>query len=113
MMFLTPACLIAGRQRWALDFTSAHGFEPILIRYVELSSAQVTAIWRYQIPGFEPIWTIPQGIKEIWSDAAERGLTAEDFEGPRYVRLQRIQQLAAEGRLDLTNLRLRRNAPRI
>ena len=68
---------------------------------------------RSQIPAFEPIWTIPQGIKEIWSDAAERGLTAEDFEGPRYVRLQRIQQLAAEGRLDLTNLRLRRNAPRI
>ena len=36
---------------------------------------------------------IPQGIKEIWSDAGERGLTTEDFEGPRFVRLRRIQQL--------------------
>jgi hypothetical protein len=58
-MFLTPACLIAGRQRLALDFTSAYGFEPILIRYVELSSAQVAAIWRYQIPGFDPLrWQV-------------------------------------------------------
>jgi nucleoside-diphosphate-sugar epimerase len=62
---------------------------------------------RSQVPAFEPQWTIPQGIQEIWTDAAERGLTAEDFEGPRFVRLQRIQQLAAAGRLDLEQLRMR------
>jgi nucleoside-diphosphate-sugar epimerase len=62
---------------------------------------------RSQVPAFEPQWTIPQGIEEIWHDASERGLTAEDFEGPRFVRLQRIQQLAAEGRLDLEQLRMR------
>lgn len=62
---------------------------------------------RSEVPAFEPQWTIPQGIQEIWSHAAERGLTAEDFEGPRFVRLQRIQQLAAEGRLDLEQLRMR------
>jgi nucleoside-diphosphate-sugar epimerase len=62
---------------------------------------------RSQVLGFQPIWTIPQGIKEIWSDAGVNGLTAEDFEGPRYVRLRRIQQLAAEGRLDLKDLRFR------
>jgi hypothetical protein len=56
---------------------------------------------------FLPIWTVPQGIKEVWSDAGERGLTTEDFEGPRYVRLKRIQQLADERRLDLSDLRLR------
>ena len=62
---------------------------------------------RSQLPSFQPIWTVPQGIKEIWSDACERGLTTEDFEGPRYVRLRQIQRLANEGRLDLTTLRLR------
>jgi nucleoside-diphosphate-sugar epimerase len=62
---------------------------------------------RSKVPAFEPVWTIPQGIEEIWYDAGERGLTAEDFEGPRYVRLRRIQQLAADGRLDLADLRLR------
>jgi nucleoside-diphosphate-sugar epimerase len=62
---------------------------------------------RSRVPAFQASWTIPQGIKEIWSDAGTYGLTAEDFEGPRYVRLRRIQQLVAEGRLDLADLRLR------
>ena len=62
---------------------------------------------RSQVPMFQPIWTVPQGIKEVWNDAGERGLTTEDFEGPRYVRLKRIQQLADERRLDLSDLRLR------
>jgi nucleoside-diphosphate-sugar epimerase len=62
---------------------------------------------RSQVPSFEPIWTVPQGIKQIWSDAGEHGLTTEDFEGPRFVRLRQIQRLADEGRLDLSNLRLR------
>jgi nucleoside-diphosphate-sugar epimerase len=62
---------------------------------------------RTRLPNFEPQWTVPQGIEEIWKDAHNRGLTTEDFEGPRYVRLQRIQQLAAQGRLNLANLRMR------
>jgi nucleoside-diphosphate-sugar epimerase len=62
---------------------------------------------RSQVSAFQPSWTIPQGIKELWTDARTYDLTAEDFEGPRYVRLRRIQQLAAEGRLDLSDLRLR------
>ncbi len=43
---------------------------------------------RRLVPAFSPSWTIPQGIEEIWKDAHDRGLTTEDFEGPRYVRLQ-------------------------
>src|SRR5829696_4654815 len=62
---------------------------------------------RSQLPAFEPKWTIPQGIEQIWADAQERGLSADDFEGPRFVRLRQIQRLADEGRLDLTDLRLR------
>jgi nucleoside-diphosphate-sugar epimerase len=62
---------------------------------------------RSQVPTFEPQWTIPQGIEEIWADAHERGLSVDDFEGPRFVRLRQIQRLADEGRLDLTDLRLR------
>lgn len=61
---------------------------------------------RETLPAADPRWTVPDGIAEIWRDATERGLTAEDFEGPRYVRLERIRVLAGEGRLDLTDLRL-------
>lgn len=59
------------------------------------------------LPVFDPQWTIPDGIREIWRDAGERGLTGEDFEGARFVRLKRIQELAADGRLDLGTLRMR------
>ena len=62
---------------------------------------------RTNVPAFNPQWTVPQGIEEIWKDALNRGLTTEDFEGPRYVRLHRIQQLASQGRLNLADLRMR------
>jgi nucleoside-diphosphate-sugar epimerase len=61
---------------------------------------------RTKVSAFNPQWTVPQGIEEIWKDAHNRGLTIEDFEGPRYVRLQRIQQLAGQGRLNLADLRM-------
>jgi nucleoside-diphosphate-sugar epimerase len=61
---------------------------------------------RMELPAFNPQWTVPLGIQQVWRDAAEYGLTAEDFEGPRYVRLKQIRQLAEDGRIDLTNLRL-------
>ncbi|MFV2144760.1 MULTISPECIES: NAD-dependent epimerase/dehydratase family protein [Isoptericola] len=59
------------------------------------------------LPAFRPRWTVPDGIQEIWTHAGERGLTLEDFEGPRYVRLRAVQALADAGRLDLTTLRTR------
>jgi len=37
---------------------------------------------------------------------SERGLTLEDFEGPRFVRLLRVQELISTGHLD-DDLRLR------
>ncbi len=61
---------------------------------------------RSTLPAYQPAWTIPDGIHEIWHDAQERGLTTEDFEGPRFVRLKKIQELADAGRLDLATLRL-------
>lgn len=57
------------------------------------------------LPTFAPRWTTRRGIEEIWADAQQRGLTTDDFEGARFVRLKRIQQLADAGELDLTDLR--------
>ena len=51
------------------------------------------------LPAFSPVWTVPDGIAELARDMAERGLSAEDFEGPRFVRLARIRQLQAAGSL--------------
>ncbi|WP_416344686.1 NAD-dependent epimerase/dehydratase family protein [Isoptericola peretonis] len=62
---------------------------------------------RSTLPAAAPSWTIPDGIREIWKDASDRNLTAEQFEGERFVRLARINRLAADGRLDIATLRLR------
>lgn len=61
---------------------------------------------RTRLPSFEPRWTVPDGVRELWADASERGLTVEDFEGARFVRLEKIKQLSADGLLDMENLRM-------
>ncbi|MFJ6133260.1 NAD-dependent epimerase/dehydratase family protein [Janibacter terrae] len=52
------------------------------------------------LPAFTPEWTIDRGIIELAEDMERIGLTTEDFEGPRYVRLRRIEELTEQGRLD-------------
>jgi nucleoside-diphosphate-sugar epimerase len=57
---------------------------------------KITAV----LPAFEPQWTVADGIDELARDMRRIGLSAEDFEGPRYVRLLKIRELMAAGRLD-------------
>jgi nucleoside-diphosphate-sugar epimerase len=52
------------------------------------------------LPSFRPEWTVRDGIKELAADMDRIGLTAEDFEGERYVRLHRVNRLRAIGVLD-------------
>lgn len=52
------------------------------------------------LPAFKPEWTIARGIDELARDMHEYGMSIEDFEGPRYVRLEKIRQLLAGGRLN-------------
>jgi len=51
------------------------------------------------LPAYEPQWTVKKGIAELSSDMARIGLSTEDFEGPRFVRLARISELLRDGRL--------------
>jgi len=52
------------------------------------------------LPSFKPGWTVRDGISELADDMRRIGLTAADFEGPRYVRLARINELRSCGKLD-------------
>jgi nucleoside-diphosphate-sugar epimerase len=52
------------------------------------------------LPTFSPKWTVPEGIAELVQDMERFGLEAADFEGPRYVRLEKINELRKAGRLD-------------
>jgi nucleoside-diphosphate-sugar epimerase len=60
---------------------------------------------RSLLPAAEPRWTVRDGIEELWRDMRERGLEADEFE-QTFVRLHRIQELAAAGRLDVASLRM-------
>jgi nucleoside-diphosphate-sugar epimerase len=51
------------------------------------------------LPAFQPRWTVPLGIDQLYADMTRLGLTAEDFES-RYVRLAQISRLMREGRMD-------------
>ncbi len=55
---------------------------------------------RTLLPTFRPSWTVAQGIDQLTRDMTEIGLSADDFEGPKYVRLERIKELRSAGILD-------------
>ena len=61
---------------------------------------------RARVPGFEPQWTARQGAQELYEAYRAVGLTREDVESGRYIRLKHIQRLLKAGLLD-TSLRWR------
>lgn len=54
------------------------------------------------LPEYKPRWTARQGAKELYETYKRTGLRQEDFEGPRYRRIDHIKQLLSSGRLDDT-----------
>jgi hypothetical protein len=59
-------------------------------------------------PGLDLQWTVRAGIAEMAREYAARGLSYDDFTGPRFVRLRRISQLLEAGLIDED---LRRRSP--
>ena len=61
---------------------------------------------RRLLPGFQPQWTARKGAQELYEAYRVAGLTHEDMESGRYIRLKHIQRLLKAGQLD-TSLRWR------
>jgi len=51
------------------------------------------------LPGFRPQWDARQGARQLYDAYSEVGLRLEDFEGPRYRRIDQIRSLMASGDL--------------
>jgi nucleoside-diphosphate-sugar epimerase len=62
------------------------------------------------LPAFQPRWTVAAGIDQLARDMNDIGLTASDFEGPRYVRVEKVRALMAGGGLD-DDLRMHASPP--
>jgi len=52
------------------------------------------------LPSFRPQWTARKGAQELYDVYRRAGLTAQDLESGRYIRIKRIQGLLKAGQLD-------------
>lgn len=50
-----------------------------------------------RIPAFKPQWDAKKGAEQLYAAYKSGGLTHEEFEGPRYMRIAHIRKLMAEG----------------
>ncbi len=56
------------------------------------------------LPNFKPRWNVRMGAQELYKACKDADLKLEDFEGPRYKRIDHIRRLLATEQLD-ANLR--------
>jgi nucleoside-diphosphate-sugar epimerase len=52
-----------------------------------------------RLPAFQPQWTVRRGAEELYEAYKRNGLTAEEFNGTRYLRMRRISELLSTSRL--------------
>ncbi|GIK75328.1 MAG: UDP-glucose 4-epimerase [Chloroflexota bacterium] len=82
----------------------AEGAEPDKRTYrVDFSKIAAT------LPDFKPQWNARRGAQELYEAYRSVGVTLEEFEGPKYKRIDHIKQLIGDGVLD-ADLRWRVNA---
>ncbi len=62
------------------------------------------------LPEYKPKWTARAGAKDLYEAYQRVGLKLDEFEGPRYRRIDHIKMLIASGRLD-NALRWRETVP--
>lgn len=53
-----------------------------------------------RIPGFQPVWTVRKGVEELYATYVAAAMTHDDLTGPRFQRIQRIQELIGAGVID-------------
>lgn len=53
-----------------------------------------------RVLGYETEWTVRRGVEELLDAYRAHGLTAEEFNSPRYLRIKHVQGLLRGGRVD-------------
>jgi nucleoside-diphosphate-sugar epimerase len=67
-------------------------------RSYRVNFAKITRV----LPEFQPQWDARKGAQELYEAYQKTNLSLDDFEGPRYKRIDRIKQLLSMGELDST-----------
>jgi nucleoside-diphosphate-sugar epimerase len=76
------------------EIAFAEGAGPDLRNY----RADFTKIARV-LPGFQPQWDARKGARQLYQAYQDVGLRVEDFEGPRFRRIDQVKALLASGHL--------------
>jgi len=80
-----------------IEYAEGAGGDPRCYR-VDFSKAERL------FPDYEPKWTVRKGVRELIGQYEAYGLTMENFNGPRHMRIKKILSLLQSGQLD-QNLR--------
>jgi nucleoside-diphosphate-sugar epimerase len=51
------------------------------------------------VPAFQPVWTVPLGVEQLYSAYVKYGLTEEQLHGGRLQRIAKVRELIDSGRL--------------
>ena len=54
------------------------------------------------LPDFKPQWNVRRGAEQLHAACREADLSFDDFEGPRFKRVDHLKQLLASGQVDAT-----------
>ena len=54
------------------------------------------------LPEFKPQWNGRRGVEQLYAAYQRAGLSVDDFEGPRFNRVEHLKQLLATGQVDAT-----------
>jgi nucleoside-diphosphate-sugar epimerase len=52
------------------------------------------------VPAFQPTWTVRAGVEELLDRFRRHGLTIDQLEGPRFMRIRHVRSLVDDGALD-------------
>ncbi|MGH8760472.1 MAG: hypothetical protein ACREVW_13320, partial [Burkholderiales bacterium] len=52
------------------------------------------------LPMFQPKWTARAGAKQLYDAYRQHGVCLDEFEGPKFKRIDHIQQLIGKGLLN-------------
>jgi nucleoside-diphosphate-sugar epimerase len=63
------------------------------------------------LPGFVPEWTLRRGVEELYTAFTGAGLSADDWDSPRYYRLATVEQRQDAGEFDAQLRRVRDRRP--
>jgi nucleoside-diphosphate-sugar epimerase len=74
--------------------TFSEGAKPDLINY-RVNCDKILRV----LPDSAPRWTVRRGVEELYAAYKRHGLTLEELEGSRYLRVKHVRRLQAEGLL--------------